>query len=133
MGLIPSSLDLLVVSVSQKTGKDAEGEELKVYEAFKKSHPTGLTADWMYGGNTLLFYRAAGQRFRDGKRVMDGLECRVWSSGRIGLHPRELNRLADALEAAGSGADSIGQPKLPLPDGHDCNDHRAGTVAIRAI
>ena len=111
-GLIPSSLDLLVVSVPQKAGKDAKGEELKVYEAFKMSHPTRLTADWMYGGNTLFFYRAAGQCFPDGQRVIDGLECRVWSRGRLGLHPRELNRLVGALEVAGSVEDSIGRLTL---------------------
>ena len=104
-GLIPSSLGLVVVSVPQRAGKDAKGKDLKVYEAFKTSHPTGLTADWMYGGNTLLFYRDGRREFSDGKQVIEGLECRVWSSGRMGLHPRELNHLADALEAA----DSIGQ------------------------
>ena len=111
-GLIPSSLDLVVVSVPQKAGMDAKGEELKVYEVFKMSHPTGLAADWMYGGNTVLFYRGGKREFSDGKQVIDGLECRLWSKGRLGLHPRELNRLADALEAAGSGADSIGQLTL---------------------
>ena len=83
-----------------------------MYEAFKMSHPTRLTADWMYGGNTLFFYRAAGQRFPDGQSVIDGLECRVWSSGRLGLHPRELNRLAGALEVAGSVEDWIGRLTL---------------------
>ena len=111
-GLIPSSLGLVVVSVPQKAGMDAKGEELKVYEAFKMSHPTGLASDWKYGGNTLLFYRGGKREFSDGKQVIDGLECRLWSKGRLGLHPRELNRLADALEAAGSGADSIGQLTL---------------------
>lgn len=108
-GLIPSSLGLAVVSVPQKAGKDAKGEYLKVYEAFKTSHPTGLTADWMYGGNTLFFYRDGRREFSDGKQVIEGLECRVWSNGRMGLHPRELNHLADVLEAAGSGLDSMGR------------------------
>ena len=111
-GLIPSSLGLVVVSVPQKAGMDAKGEDLKVYEGFKQSHPTNLTADWMYGGNTLLFYRDGGREFPDGKQVIDGLECRVWSNGRMGLHPRELNSPADALEAAGSSAESIGRLTL---------------------
>lgn len=111
-GLIPSSLDLVVVSVPQKAGKDAKGDALKVYEAFKMSHPTDFCADWMYGGNTLLFYRDGGREFSDGEQVIDGLECRVWRNGRMGLHPRELNRLADALEAASSGADNIGHLTL---------------------
>ena len=51
-GLVPSSLGLVVVSVPQRVGMDAKDESLKVYERFKKSHPTGFTADWMYGGNT---------------------------------------------------------------------------------
>ena len=107
-GLIPSSLGLVVVSVPQKAGIDAKGEDLKVYEAFKQSHPTGLTADWMYGGNTLLFYRDKGQPILDGEGEIDGLECRVWSNGRLGLHSRELDRLADALESAGEGPNILG-------------------------
>ena len=107
-GLIPSSLDLVVVSVPQNTGMDAKTENLKTYKAFRASYPTGLTADWKYGGNTLLFYRPGRREFADGKQVLDGLECRVWSNGRMGLHSRDLNRLADALETACCGADSIG-------------------------
>ena len=108
-GLIPSSLGLVVVSVPQKAGMDAKGEDLKVYEAFKQSHPTGLTADWMYGGNTLLFYWDGKREFSDGKQVIEGLECGVWVKGRLGLHARELNRLADALEAAGHGEECFGE------------------------
>ena len=111
-GLIPSSLDLVVVSVPQKAGMDAKGEDLKVYEAFKTSHPTGLTADWMYGGNTLLFYRDGRREFSDGNQVIEGLECKVWSNGRMGLHPRDLIRLADALEAVGNSSVSIGRLTL---------------------
>lgn len=111
-GLIPSSLGLVVVSVPQRAGKDAKGDDLKVYEAFKNLHPTGLTADWMYGGNTLLFYRDGRHEFSDGKQVIEGLECRVWSNGRMGLHPRDLIRLADGLEAVGSGSVSIGRLTL---------------------
>ena len=111
-GLVPSSLGLVVVSVPQKAGKGAKGEDLKVYEAFKMSHPTAFCADWKYGGNTLLFYWNGGREFPDGTQVIDGLECRVWSDGWLGLHSRDLNRLADALEAAGSGAGNIGQLTL---------------------
>ena len=108
-GLVPSSLGMVVVSVSQSAGMDAKDESLKVYEGFKKSHPTGFTADWMYGGNTLLFYRVGGQEFLDGETHLDGLECRIWSKRRMGLHSRELNRLADALDAATKGEDRLGQ------------------------
>ena len=100
---------MVVVSVSQSAGKDAKDESLKAYEGFKKSHPTDFTADWMYGGNTLLFYRVGGQGFLDGETLIDGLECTVWSKGRMGLHSRELNRLVDALEAASKGEDRLGQ------------------------
>ena len=111
-GLVPSSLGLVVVSVPQRVGKDAEGEDLKVYQDFRNAHPTGFTADWMYGGNTLLFYRDGRQGVLDGETIIDGLECRVWSKGRMGLHSRELNQLADALEAAINGEDTLGQLTL---------------------
>ena len=107
-GLIPSSLGLVVIVVSQKAGKDSRYEDLKIFSDFKKSYPTGFSADWMYGGNTLLFYRDNGQQFLDGKRVISGLECRVWSNERLGLHSRELYLLADALDRAGGGADRFG-------------------------
>ncbi len=112
-GLIPSSLGLVVVSVPQRVGIDAKGEDLKVYEAFKMSHPTDFCADWMYGGNTLLFYRDGGREFSDGKQVIDGLECRVWCNGRLGMHSRELNWLADTLEAEGPGQRRLGELLLP--------------------
>ena len=53
----------------------------------------------MYGGNTLLFYGAQPDLNQDGETVIGGLECRVWSTGRLGMHGRDLYRLADALEA----------------------------------
>ena len=107
-GLIPSSLGLVVVVVSQKAGKDAQYEDLKVFDDFRESHPTDFFVDWMYGGNTLLFYHDNGQGFPDGRRVIAGLECRVWSKERLGLHPRDLYLLADALECAGKGEDRFG-------------------------
>ena len=123
-GLVPSSLGLVVVSVPQRAGMDAKGEDLKLCKGFKKSHPTGFTADWMYGGNTLLLYWDVGQGFPDGETLIDGLECRVWSKGRMGFHSRELNRLAEALEAASNGMDRFGQLTLqhqagvtPSPNG----------------
>ena len=116
-GLIPSSLGLVVVIVSQQAGKDASHEDLKTFTDFKKSQPTGFSMNWMYGGNTLLFYRDAGQGIVDGKRVMVGLECRVWSNERRGMHSRDLYLLADALECESEG--SFGQ----LPGlGEDCTN-----------
>ena len=55
----------------------------------------------MYGGNRLLFYRAGEEHPEDGKTVIDGLECKVWCTGRLGMHDRDLYLLADALEAPG--------------------------------
>ena len=107
-GLIPSSLGLVVVVVSQKAGKDAKYEDLKAFNNFKKSYPTGFSVDWNYGGSTLLFYHDTGQDFPDGRRVIDGLECRLWSKERLGMHPRDLNFLADVLECATKGEDRLG-------------------------
>ena len=112
-GLIPSSLDLVVISVPQRAGKDAKDKDLRVFRSFKKSHPTDFTADWMYGGNTLLFYRDNGQWFSDGSQVVDGLECRVLSNARLGLHSRDLYLLADALDCASKGEDRFGQFTAP--------------------
>ena len=55
----------------------------------------------MYGGNVLLFYRACREHPEDGEVVIDGLECKVWYVGRLGMHPRDLFLLADILEASG--------------------------------
>ena len=114
-GLIPSSLGLVVVVVSQKAGKDSKYEDLKIFSDFKKSYSTDFSIDWKHGGNTLLFYRDNGQRFFDGKWVINGLECRVWSNERLGLHSRDLYLLADALDCAGGGADRFGYfPKIGI-------------------
>lgn len=77
--LVPWSLGLVDVSLPPRAGTDAKGDDLKVYQEFKKSHPTGLIADWMYGGDTLLLYRDGGQDVSDGETAIDGLECRAWS------------------------------------------------------
>ena len=54
--LRPSSLGLAVIVVSQQESKDTNHNDLPAYTGFKSRHPTGLQADWMYGGSTLLFY-----------------------------------------------------------------------------
>ena len=53
----------------------------------------------MYGGNTLLFYRTGRAHPEDGETVIDGLECKIWYAGNLGMHARDLYLLADALEA----------------------------------
>ena len=96
-GLVPSSLGLVVVMVLQANGMGFGGKEVGTFTEFKRLNPTGFIVDWMYGGNTLLFYRDGGQEFPDSQRVIAGLECRVWSRGRLGMHERDLHLLADAL------------------------------------
>ena len=63
-----------------------------------------MYATWhWYGGQTLLFYRADKDHPEDGETVIDGLKCKVWYAGRLGMHPRDLYLLADEFEApAGS-------------------------------
>ena len=107
-GLIPSSLGLVVIAVSQEAGTDARDEDLRIFNDFMASYPTDLWTNWMYGGNTLLFYRDVGVGFHDGRRIIDGLKCRVWSQDRLGLHPRDLNLLAVALEGFWQDGDEIG-------------------------
>ena len=106
--LMASSLDLVVVRVSQHAGEGAQFEDLEIFENFKATYPTGFIADWMYGGDTLLFYRAGGQMFPDGDAVIDGLDCEIRSNERIGLHTRDAYRLADILELADNSVGSLG-------------------------
>ena len=107
-GLVPSSLGVVVVMVLQANGKGFSGKEVETFTDFKRLNPTNFIVDWMYGGNTLLFYRDDGQGFPDGKRVIDGLECRLWSRGRLGMHERDLHLLADALEGLGENGGGFG-------------------------
>ena len=97
-GLIPSSLGLVVISVSQRADRDSNNEELEVFRSFKTANPSGFSTSWMYGGNTLLFYSAGGRSHSDGRRVINGLECRVRYKERLGMHSRDMYLLADALD-----------------------------------
>ncbi|MDE0212271.1 MAG: hypothetical protein OXJ64_20620 [Boseongicola sp.] len=96
--LRPSSLGLVVLMVSQQEGMDNPD-----FEAFKAHHPTSFEADWMYGGSTLLFYDASDGRHRDGVETVSGIECRVISEELVRMHARDLNRLANRLEAISDG------------------------------
>ncbi len=107
-GLVPSSLGLVVVVVSQHSSKDSAGEELPDFIQFKKSNPTQFWADWMYGGSTLLFYADDGRLFEDRDAEINGLGCRLRSRERVGLHTRDLNRLADALDEVADGSNRFG-------------------------
>ena len=97
-GVVPSSLGLIAVSVPQPAGKSAEGDDLASFERLLSEHPPGMRSDWMYGGNTLLFYRAGEKSPTDGHGTLNGVQCRVWRHQKVGMHARDLYLLADQLE-----------------------------------
>ena len=97
-GVVPSSLGLIVVSVPQPAGISAEGDDLASFERLLSEHPPGMRSDWMYGGNTLLFYRVGEQSHTDGHGTLNGVQCRVWRHQKVGMHARDLYLLADQLE-----------------------------------
>ena len=97
-GVVPASLGLVVVAAPQSVALDSAGQETEVFADFTASHPTGLQVSWMHGGSRLLFYRDDEGRWRDEDVVVDGLGCRLWYHGRLGMHARDLNQLADVLE-----------------------------------
>ena len=68
-----------------------------IFSKFKASQPPGYTTSWMHGGQSLLFYRADEDHPDDGDAVIEGLECKVWYAGRLGMHSRDLYLLADTL------------------------------------
>ena len=64
----------------------------------------------MYGGSTLLFYDATSSQPRDGIETIAGIECRVISEEAVSIHPRDLDRLADRLEAIDTRDTPLGTP-----------------------
>ena len=100
-GLVPSSVGLVVLRVAQFVARTERGELREEFRRFKEAHPPLYCTSWMYGGNVLLFYRSGRERPEDGETEIDGLECKVWYAGSLGMHPRDLFLLADALEAPG--------------------------------
>ena len=109
--LKPSSLSLAVIIVSQQESKDTNHDDLPAFTDFKARHPTRLQADWKYGGSTLFFYDATGSQPRDGTETITGTGCRVISDEAVRIHRRDLNRLADTLEAIDTSATLL----EPLP------------------
>ena len=97
-GLIPSSLNLIVVNVPQPAGISAKGDELVAFEKFLSDHPPGFCTNWMYGGNTLLFYGVGEQDYDDAHGELNGVRCRMWRHKRLGMHARDLYLLANVLE-----------------------------------
>ena len=106
--LKPSSLGLAVIVVSQHESKDSNHNDLPSFSNFKSLYPTGLQADWMYGGSTLLFYDTTGSEPRDGIETIADVECRVISEEQVRMHARDLDRLADSLEAIDDGDTPLG-------------------------
>ena len=100
-GLVPSSVGLVVLRFAQLVARDERGEFRDEFRRFTEARPPLYRTSWMYGGNVLLFYRAGDERPDDGETVIDGMECKVWYTGNLGMHPRDLYLLADILEAPG--------------------------------
>ena len=98
-GLVPGSLGLVVVQVPQKAWMDARHNELPEFRRWKRSRPPGFLTSWMYGGSTLLFYRADKDTPPDSETNIDGIDCRIWRDESLGTHSRDLYRLANALES----------------------------------
>ena len=100
-GVAPASLGLVTVQVAQSAWMDDLNNELGAFRRWKRSRPPGYATSWMYGGSHLLFYRADKSTPQDCATEIDGIECRIWRQGRLGMHPRDLYLLADALEGNG--------------------------------
>ena len=111
-GFVPSSVGLGVVRVAQFVARDERGTDRAVFRRFTAAHPPGFSTSSGYGGNVLLFYGTANTHPEDGETVIDGLECKVWYHGRLGMHPRDLYLLADALESE-DGLESFPWPNPP--------------------
>ena len=97
-GFVPASLGLLVIRVAQFVATEESGAERTAFRRFVEKHPPGYRTEWMYGGNRLLFYRAAGGSPVDEETEIEGMACRIWSDGHLGLHARDLFHLADVLD-----------------------------------
>ena len=104
-GLVPSSVGLVVLRIGQFVARSRGGEFREEFLQFKKVRPPLYCTSWMYGGNVLLFYRASREHPVDGETIIDGLKCEVWRARSLGMHPRDLFLLADALEAPGDVQD----------------------------
>ena len=100
-GLVPSSVGLVVLHFAQLVARNERGELRDEFRRFVEARPPRYRTAWMYGGTVLLFYRVGEEHPEDGETVIDGLECKVWYAGNLGMHPRDLYLLAGILEAPG--------------------------------
>ena len=98
-GLVPRSLGLVVVQVPKSSWSDNCGQELPRFARWRNRRPPGYCTSWKYGGSRLLFYLADTNTPHDSKRVIDGIECRLWLNERLGQHSRDLYLLADEIES----------------------------------
>ncbi len=111
--LIPSSLNLVVVEVAYKDGRDSKGVDAKTFKNFRKLYPTKFFVDWLRGGGYFfLFYKDVNIDISDGKRIVNGLKLQVRRNTGINLHKRDLYLLADAIEAFNAGEKQFGSPKF---------------------
>ena len=100
-GFVPASLGLVVVQVRQPARLGAGQTELPGYSRWKSRRPAGYATSWMYGGSELLFYRADAASPEESAGTIGGVDCRIWRNSRLGMHSRDLYRLADAIESGG--------------------------------
>ena len=98
-GLVPASVGLVAIRVAQQVAWDENYADRDVFKSFKAAHPPGYITSWMYGGQSLLFYRTEKDNPEDGETSIEGLECKIWYAGRLGMHARDLYQLADALQS----------------------------------
>ena len=97
--LVPSSVGLIVIRVAQLVAQDEHGRLRDAFRRFKETRPPAYCTSWMYGGSKLLFFRVGAGHPEDGERVIDGVECKVWHDGKLGMHSRDLYLLANVLAA----------------------------------
>ena len=107
-GLVPASLGLVVVAAPQSVALDSAGKETEVFSNFTAIHPAGLQISWMHGGSRLLFYVDDQGSWRDEDIEVDRLGGRLWRHGRLGMHARDLNQLADVLDGLDRGDCNLG-------------------------
>ena len=96
--LVPASLGLVVVRVSQRVVKDGSGQDSVAFRSWRRAHLPGYETSRGYGGSTLLFYRAEGAAPPDGEQRLDGIECRISRRESLEIHSRDLHHLADLLD-----------------------------------
>ena len=106
--LQPSSLGLGAVEIGQRDALDEADNERPEYRHFTTTHAGFHLMDWMYGGSKILYYDASGTRRRDGTHVISGIECHVAVNDFIGIHTRDLEKLADLLEQVDAGTATLG-------------------------